>query len=645
MQSNVWLIESASASRGMPTSSSSVTPDTRDFATSCSDPQPTVWSSTDSAPSSLFADDVARLGEIAAIAALLDAPRTRDEAVALASRLAEGRYYVACVGQFKRGKSTLIDALVDDPVLPAGVVPITAVPTVVRYGVRRAARVRLANTRGVANGTPEWNDIAPEDLAHYVSEEHNPENRKGVLGVEVFVPSSFLADGMCLVDTPGLGSVLEANTRATRAFIPQIDAAIVVIGADPPITGDELELVADVARHVSTLLFVLNKIDRVTDKDRRVAADFARRVVEQRLRKPVDHVYEVSATEALAHCAPTREWNALVSAVRSLVPASEGLVHDAGQRGIARLARQLLGISRETREAILQPVEESERHIRSLGEMMRDGQRALADLGPLFAAEQHRVSKQFASDRSQFLVDSRPAAQQLLANECQRIRSRFGPALRRSVNRSAREVARQILEPWLLAQQEKAGTTHRESMARFITLAKEFLDRVPRAGGVPSDDLPTDLDDRLQTQPRFVFNEALHVAEPASPLRFVADLMLGLVSPRTITRGAERFLDRLLEMNSSRVQSDVEERIAESRARLEKEIRALLNGVADRAIRALARASELRSAGTAAIESELHRLDEVEAALRRLTPSVDRPPQHLSASSESADPARWPLDT
>jgi hypothetical protein len=57
-----------------------------------------------------------------------------DEALAVATRVAEGQSYVACVGEFKRGKSTLIDALVDDPILPSGIVPITAVPTVVAMG-------------------------------------------------------------------------------------------------------------------------------------------------------------------------------------------------------------------------------------------------------------------------------------------------------------------------------------------------------------------------------------------------------------------------------------------------------------------------------------------------------------------------------
>src|SRR6266540_4075285 len=161
------------------------------------------------------------------LAARAGALTVASEASLLAARVEEGLFYVACVGQFKRGKSTLINALVGEPLLPTGVAPVTAIPTVVRYG-EPAARVKRAQG--------DWVGVAPGELAAWVTEAGNPSNRKQVVGVEAFVPSPLLATGMCLVDTPGLGSVFEVNTRATREFVPHIDAAVVVLGADPPIS-------------------------------------------------------------------------------------------------------------------------------------------------------------------------------------------------------------------------------------------------------------------------------------------------------------------------------------------------------------------------------------------------------------------------
>src|SRR2546425_5860739 len=72
-----------------------------------------------------------RLAALSRLAIEAGSPELARVVDALAERLREGRFYVACVGQFKRGKSTLVNALVGESVLPTGVVPITAAVTVV----------------------------------------------------------------------------------------------------------------------------------------------------------------------------------------------------------------------------------------------------------------------------------------------------------------------------------------------------------------------------------------------------------------------------------------------------------------------------------------------------------------------------------
>ena len=165
-----------------------------------------------------------RLLRLADLAVELGAEPVAEEAQELAARVAEGRFYVACVGQFKRGKSTLLNALVGHEVVPTGFVPVTAVPTVIRFGDKPHARVCMRDAS--------WRDVAMTDLKEYVTEELNPENQREVDGAEVFVPSPLLFSGMCFVDTPGLGSVFTGNTATTQAFIPHIDAALVVVGAE-----------------------------------------------------------------------------------------------------------------------------------------------------------------------------------------------------------------------------------------------------------------------------------------------------------------------------------------------------------------------------------------------------------------------------
>lgn len=305
-----------------------------------SDESRVTGSRPDLGSSSVVGVEADTLLRIACLAEQFKSGQITDDARSAAERIAEGRFYVACVGQFKRGKSTLLNALIGEPILPSGVVPVTAVPTILRFGESLGARVRLRSG--------EWTDIAITDIEQYVSEVRNPENSKGVAALEVFAPSPLLAEGMCFVDTPGLGSVFAGNTAATHAFLPHIDAAIVVIGADPPIAGDELALVESVAKEISDILFVLNKADRVTEPERDAAVSFAKQVLESRLQRPVHSIFEVSALEQLDNGGSQREWAQLVDALEQLVQQSgRQLVRDAADRSLRRLSGQLLIVVKE----------------------------------------------------------------------------------------------------------------------------------------------------------------------------------------------------------------------------------------------------------------------------------------------------------
>jgi predicted GTPase len=98
-----------------------------------------------------------------------------------------------------------------------------------------------------------------------------PGNEQSVVSVEVAGQSAPLARGLCLVDTPGLGSVVVANTIATRAFVPNVDAAFLVLDSDPLITAEELALVREMTPTVREIIVVFNKSDRSPPAERMAA--------------------------------------------------------------------------------------------------------------------------------------------------------------------------------------------------------------------------------------------------------------------------------------------------------------------------------------------------------------------------------------
>ncbi len=555
---------------------------------------------------------------LAAIADEFGAEYTSGDARSVAERVAEGRFYVACVGQFKRGKSTLINALMGASILPVGVVPVTTVPTVIRHGDHRSARIRFQ--------TKDWAAVPIDKLDEYVSEDKNPENAKAVAGVEVFFPSPLLSSGMCFVDTPGLGSVFAGNTAATHDFIPHIDAAIIVIGADPPISGEELAIVESVAKLVSNLLFVLNKADRVNPGELATATAFARRVLEKRLNRPVPVIFETSATEQIENRGSGRDWKKLVSALQELVDGSgSNLVRESAQRALARTAEQLLRIIAEERQALRRPVEESQRRIAQLRETLAQAERSMRELGYLFTAEQHHLSDMFGDRRRAFLAKMQPEARQELDHAFHSLpRKKSGPVFRRELMHAAQQIAKERLLPWLEREEHDAERAYKAVAQRFVEFANEFLNRLATTGLPELAQLPRALDPEkgFRARSEFHFNLLERIAAPASPFRLVADFALGAVAAyNSFHRDAQQFLDQLLEWNSARVRSDVDNRVLESRHWLETEIRILLREVTAVAERALAHAQKLQAEGAAAVDNALARLDALEAEIRSLATS------------------------
>jgi len=175
----------------------------------------------------------------------------------LKEKLAAGRLHLAFLGQMKRGKSSLINALLKADVLPTGVLPVTAMITEIRYGETPDVTIIYA-----AGGLRE--QAAISTLAEYISEAGNPGNRKQVASVEISYPSPFLKDGIVLIDTPGIGSTHAHNTETTESYLSQVDAGVVVLSVDPPITAVESRFIRDLQDEIPKLFFVLNKIDIIT---------------------------------------------------------------------------------------------------------------------------------------------------------------------------------------------------------------------------------------------------------------------------------------------------------------------------------------------------------------------------------------------
>jgi GTPase SAR1 family protein len=245
-----------------------------------------------------LADLLGNAGErVAALGAEFQVDRDRLDG--LQQRLREERCHLAVLGQFKRGKSTLINALLGEPVLPAAVVPLTSIPTFLHGGEQLTARVIFETGKPDERFAGADADALGEFLARFVTEEANPHNRLGVEQVEVTYPATVLRQGLALIDTPGIGSTFRHNTEATLNFLPQCDAALFVVSADPPVTEVEIEFLKHVRSKLARVFFILNKVDYLDVDERHTAVAFLQRMLREQAGFESPAIFCASARQGL----------------------------------------------------------------------------------------------------------------------------------------------------------------------------------------------------------------------------------------------------------------------------------------------------------------------------------------------------------
>ena len=283
----------------------------------------------------------------------------------LQARLDEGLLRVAMLGQFKRGKSTLLNALLGAPAVPIGVTPVTAIPTFIKAGPKAAARITFQDGK-----EPLVTSVAgeiPGVLERYISEVKNPHNRFNVEIVEIEVRSEFLDHGIVLIDTPGVGSTFVQNTRAAEAVLTECDAAVFVVSPDPPITEAEVSYLSKVQELIPKIFFALNRVDLLDSQERSTAERFLADVLKEQPIVPQPfRIFSISAKQGL-QAKLNRDSQALVARgfelleqifAGELAREKREIVFATGRMRSISLVGELLFQSKLEHKALLMPEED-----------------------------------------------------------------------------------------------------------------------------------------------------------------------------------------------------------------------------------------------------------------------------------------------
>ena len=161
---------------------------------------------------------------------------------------------IAIIGQFSSGKSTFLNALLGQEILPSGITPITAKICHIVYGNDYALEIHYKN-----------GNIATKPL-HYMSEVSEDQNAK-ITFYKLYAPLELLKS-MSFLDTPGFNSQNQSDTDTTNAVLESVDGIIWLALIDNVGKQSEREIITThIKRYASKSLCVLNQKDRLKNED------------------------------------------------------------------------------------------------------------------------------------------------------------------------------------------------------------------------------------------------------------------------------------------------------------------------------------------------------------------------------------------
>jgi GTP-binding protein EngB required for normal cell division/polyhydroxyalkanoate synthesis regulator phasin len=551
----------------------------------------------------------AALDEVLADVSLLAPPWAEPRVAEMARQWKTDRLRVLVVGEAKRGKSTLINAMLGRDVLPMGLTPLTAAATTVTSGTSEYVQASFTD------GHAERRGLA--DLAELVTETGNPDNRLGLSDVVVHLVSPLPAAGIDLVDTPGAGSVFAHNTAAARQALATMDAAVFVLTTDPPISSSERDLLADVAGSSVATFVVLNKADRLAEQERAEVLAFTDDVVASILGRR-QRIHALSARAALADAvgsdgpAPDPGFAAFL--------ADFGAWLRQGRRTAlhASLTRRTVALVDEMLDEITVTLRIDTMRAEADTAQVADFQAALTAFAnrsqeavDLIAGESRRLLAELNQAAADTIAHHAPA---ISANVADHVRGAAAESRTAEVEDSGQALALQaataLAESW---RADQTGRLEQRLAALESRLREGLTADLGHVRAAARELLGVELvvpsaETVLTVDPRFHFPEVVPAGQ--------TDLLAGAIRRRVPgRRGRTRLAEHLRKLAANlvdarigRARGDLQYRLTETSRRLSADIRAAYQAVADRlaeAVRAAERIRDMTQTEGAAARAEL----------------------------------------
>lgn len=518
------------------------------------------------------------------------------------ARLGAGRLNLAVLGEFKRGKSTLINRLLGAPVLPVGVVPMTSLAILVEHGPRPEVDVELASGERLR--------LAPEALRDYATESGNPENRRRVTRVVVRHPAQILAAGVVLVDTPGVGSAHDHNTEVAHRALAEADAAVFVLSVDSPASRAELDFLSSVRERVGRLIFVLNKADLVGAQELEEAAEFVRRMLGTPGDGPSAALFPLSARDGdLGFVTFRAHLESALTAGRAalLLQRMRGL----GREGLAE-ERRMVALQRA---AMRLSSQEARERTKGLEVLLGEVRRTAVEVEQLLHSDVNRLVSEVAQPA---IEDFRAVALETLARRVRELAASGGTP--RQLEAEIGEQLTGLVRDWLGRMEEEVARALEPVAERHSQRANRMLAEASAqiAALFEVDLAPVSLGEEMgEASSRLVLldHQELALEAAASGLRRLAPGRLGR---RLVEREAISRMEAAVDRHCGRLRYDISTRLGRKEVEWRRQLRGALERLEATVRRAGQLAESARSEGAEAWALAVAELDQREREVELL---------------------------
>jgi ribosome biogenesis GTPase A len=560
------------------------------------------------------------MSDLQAIANELNCDANVDFLRSMKSKLSEEGFNIVVLGGFKRGKSTLINAMVGSGILPTGVAPLTSVITKLRYGTKTEAEIAFNDGKRMI--------VDVTSINQYVTEKGNPGNTKNVAEVDLHVNSSLLGDGATIVDTPGVGSSYGRNTLVTYDFLAQVDAALFVFGVDPPISQMELEFLDDIKGNSDVIFLIQNKIDMLDKRESEEALDFSRSVLIESLKDPDLRVFPISAKLALEAKEDGDDEKLIRSGyielekeVMNFLATGKGetILASARKRSLKVVSDLFTAVGIE-HEILCRPVLEMNEKIDWLQKEIQTARRRLDDMDSLVDSRVSRIVNQFTQSLEEIKNRARltlvPRLDALLQSMPETIgRHEYLEAIQRFIE----EEIENNYGPFVRSAGAEISKELRSVVVDFSTEAnqssEDLMKRVADVFGVTM--LPTEVPEIDVDGSRFYFDQ-VSVLKCES----IVPAELPMILPnrfyrRNIAKKARQVMLDEIEKHGGRIRYDIDYRLSESSRRLKSEVRTRMLSSVESMESALSIGLRSRTEASRERESRLVYLEKIERRLKK----------------------------